>query len=269
MNILPSFLPPQHSDYLEMWRGITPQIEDENINAKYEKISQVLGRYAALNNQIITIYNMKNQRVLYISDNYHSISGYNCSIEEYKRWSSVYFLRDLPLVQSWFIIQTTIWFKSVAQPKIKKFGGKKSIQLFLHNFVLAPPESSKKYRLSLMVEALEMSDNGSPIIFMIAKKEIDHFIKENSPWWVEFHFNDCERYHYHQEDKKFKQGSILSNREREILLLIKNGSDTKTIAEILDLSIHTVDKHRKNMLERTGAKDSTMLIQICEMGKIL
>ena len=269
MNYLNTFLPPQHSDYLEMWRGITPQVEDENINLKYEQISQILGQYAALNNQIITVYNMKSQKVLYVSDSYHSISGYNCSIEEYKKKSSFYFLRDLSLAQSWFIIQTSLWFKTVVQSKIKKFEGKKSIQLYLHNFSISPPEATKTHQLSLIVEALEMSKNGSPIIFLIAKKEINSFIKEGGPWWVEFYFNGNERYHYHQEDRKFQKGSILSEREREILLLIKKGFETKAIAEQLELSTHTVDKHRKNMLERTGAKDTAMLLQICEMGKIL
>jgi DNA-binding CsgD family transcriptional regulator len=269
MNFQSTFSPPQHSDYLDMWREITPQIEDENINHKYEQISQVLGQYAAMNNQIITVYNMKSQKVLYISDTYHSVSGYNCSIEDYKKWSSVYFLRDLPVAQSWFIIQTSLWFKTSIQSKIRKFGGQKSLQLYLHNFALSPPEAHKTHRLSLVVEALEMADNGSPIVFLIAKKEVSSFIKEDSSWWAEFCFNNSERYHFHQQERKFQKGSILSEREREILLLIKNGLETKTIADQLDLSTHTVDKHRKNMLERTGAKDTTMLLQICQMGKIL
>lgn len=264
-----TFLPPHHNDYLNLWKEITPQIEDENINRKYEQISQVLGQYAALNNQIITVYNMKTQQVLYISNTYHSVSGYDCSMEEYKKWSSVYFLRDLPLAQSWFIIQTSLWFKTNVQPKIKKMGAEKSLKMYLHNFALRPPEAPRTHHLSMTVEALEMADNGSPIIFLIAKKEVESLIKEDSPWWAEFCFNEQERYYYHQEERKFLKGSILSDREREILLLIKKGAETKNIAENLELSTHTVEKHRKNMLERTGAKDTSMLLKICEMGKLI
>ena len=61
----------------------------------------------------------------------------------------------------------------------------------------------------------------------------------------------------------------MSDREREILLLVREGKETKTIAEQLFISPHTVDKHRKNMLEYTGAKDISTLLQICEAGKII
>jgi len=268
MNLSNQHSFPSHSDYLDLWKNITDATEEDK-DQTHQETSKVMGQYAALNKQMITIYNMKSQKVLYMSDNYHSVSGYTCTLEEYQKWSSVYFLRDLPLAQSWFIIQTTIWFKKVAQRQIQQFEGTKSIQLYLHNFSPRPPSAPKTYRLSMIVEALEMADNGSPVIFIIAKQDIHSLIKEDSPWWVEFCFNKQDRYHFHQQTRKFEKGSILSKREVEILLLIKKGLDTKTIAEKLNISTHTVDKHRKNMLERTGAKDTTMLLQICEMGKIV
>jgi DNA-binding CsgD family transcriptional regulator len=268
MNLSNQHSFPSHSDYLDLWKNITDATEEDK-DQTHQETSKVMGQYAALNKQMITIYNMKSQKVLYMSDNYHSVSGYTCTLEEYQKWSSVYFLRDLPLAQSWFIIQTTIWFKKVAQRQIQQFEGTKSIQLYLHNFSPRPPSAPKTYRLSMIVEALEMADNGSPVIFIIAKQDIHSLIKEDSPWWVEFCFNKQDRYHFHQQTRKFEKGSILSKREAEILLLIKKGLDTKTIAEKLNISTHTVDKHRKNMLERTGAKDTTMLLQICEMGKIV
>lgn len=268
MNLSNQHSFPSHSDYLDLWKNITDATEEDK-DQTHQETSKVLGQYAALNKQMITIYNMKSQKVLYMSDNYHSVSGYTCTLEEYQKWSSVYFLRDLPLAQSWFIIQATIWFKKVAQRQIQQFEGTKSIQLYLHNFSPRPPSAPKTYRLSMIVEALKMADNGSPVIFIIAKQDIHSLIKEDSPWWVEFCFNNQDRYHFHQQTRKFEKGSILSKREVEILLLIKKGLDTKTIAEKLNISTHTVDKHRKNMLERTGAKDTTMLLQICEMGKIV
>jgi len=268
MNLSNQHSFPSHSDYLDLWKNITDATEEDK-DQTHQETSKVLGQYAELNKQMITIYNMKSQKVLYMSDNYHSVSGYTCTLEEYQKWSSVYFLRDLPLAQSWFIIQTTIWFKKVAQRQIQQFEGTKSIQLYLHNFSPRPPSAPKTYRLSMIVEALEMADNGSPVIFIIAKQDIHSLIKEDSPWWVEFCFNKQDRYHFHQQTRKFEKGSILSKREVEILLLIKKGLDTKTIAEKLNISTHTVYKHRKNMLERTGAKDTTMLLQICEMGKIV
>ena len=52
----------------------------------------------------------------------------------------------------------------------------------------------------------------------------------------------------------------LSKREKEILLLIMEGLQNKEIAARLHISKETVDKHRKNMLAKTGCKNSGQLI---------
>jgi PAS domain S-box-containing protein len=43
----------------------------------------------------------------------------------------------------------------------------------------------------------------------------------------------------------------LSNREKEILLLLSKGKSSKVIASELDISVNTVNNHRKNMLLKT------------------
>lgn len=53
-----------------------------------------------------------------------------------------------------------------------------------------------------------------------------------------------------------KKKQILTDREKEILLLIKEGKLSKQIAEILGISIHTVNRHRQNILERLSVGNS-------------
>lgn len=53
---------------------------------------------------------------------------------------------------------------------------------------------------------------------------------------------------------------LLSKREKQILLLIMDGLPNRAIAAQLGLSKETVDKHRKNMLEKTGCRNSDELI---------
>jgi DNA-binding CsgD family transcriptional regulator len=54
--------------------------------------------------------------------------------------------------------------------------------------------------------------------------------------------------------------SILTRRELEILRLIQQGMTTREIADKLFLSFETVRTHRRNMLEKTNAKNSSKLI---------
>ncbi len=53
----------------------------------------------------------------------------------------------------------------------------------------------------------------------------------------------------------------VSIREKEVLKLISEGLASKEIAEKLGISFHTVESHRKNLLEKFGAKNSAELIK--------
>lgn len=55
----------------------------------------------------------------------------------------------------------------------------------------------------------------------------------------------------------------ISAREREIVQLLAEGLSSKQIAGQLFLSLHTVDTHRRNMLKKTGAKNTLELTAIC------
>jgi DNA-binding CsgD family transcriptional regulator len=57
-------------------------------------------------------------------------------------------------------------------------------------------------------------------------------------------------------------GIRLTSREREILSYIAEGLSSKQIAGKLFISEYTVANHRKNMLNKLGAKSSAELIRI-------
>ncbi|MCL1669260.1 helix-turn-helix transcriptional regulator [Elizabethkingia ursingii] len=50
--------------------------------------------------------------------------------------------------------------------------------------------------------------------------------------------------------------NILSEREKEILTFIKNGKLSKEIATELSISLHTVNRHRQNILEKLHVNNS-------------
>ncbi|MBI5215074.1 MAG: response regulator transcription factor [Ignavibacteriae bacterium] len=54
-----------------------------------------------------------------------------------------------------------------------------------------------------------------------------------------------------QADKqKEHQTVLLTAKEREVLQLLAEGNSSKDIAEKLNLSIHTIDSHRKNIMDK-------------------
>ncbi len=62
--------------------------------------------------------------------------------------------------------------------------------------------------------------------------------------------------------KQRNRSIVLTDREREILRLICQGCSNQEIAEALDISRHTADTHRRNILSKTGAKNSAEMIMI-------
>ncbi|MFT4980216.1 MAG: DNA-binding CsgD family transcriptional regulator [Bacteroidia bacterium] len=52
----------------------------------------------------------------------------------------------------------------------------------------------------------------------------------------------------------------LSKREIEVLLPVASGKRSIDIGDLLRISKHTVDNHRKNMLRKTGTSGSMQLV---------
>jgi DNA-binding NarL/FixJ family response regulator len=64
----------------------------------------------------------------------------------------------------------------------------------------------------------------------------------------------------HKHEKSYNPNSPLTAREKEILELICHEHTTQEIAEKLFLSVRTVDGHRNNLLEKTGARNTAGLV---------
>jgi DNA-binding CsgD family transcriptional regulator len=64
-------------------------------------------------------------------------------------------------------------------------------------------------------------------------------------------------------------GGYLSEREKEILVLLVQGLSHKEIAEQINISVHTVTSHRKNIIEKTGIKSLSGLTIYAITKKIL
>ncbi len=64
----------------------------------------------------------------------------------------------------------------------------------------------------------------------------------------------------HSVESVASEEEILSNREREILVAVCQGLSNHEIADKLFISKRTVDKHRANIMEKTGCKNTANLV---------
>lgn len=88
-----------------------------------------------------------------------------------------------------------------------------------------------------------------------------------------FGINACIRNNATGEMKvlvfKERRQHLLTDREKEILRLIKDGKSSKMIAGELGISINTVNRHRQNILEKLSVANSFKAISAAESMRLL
>jgi DNA-binding NarL/FixJ family response regulator len=71
------------------------------------------------------------------------------------------------------------------------------------------------------------------------------------------------------DDKLLGIGNPLSDREFEIVRLISEGLSSQQIADKIFLSTHTVNTHRRNILEKTGKAHISEVIYDFQVKRLL
>jgi DNA-binding NarL/FixJ family response regulator len=74
-----------------------------------------------------------------------------------------------------------------------------------------------------------------------------------------------KKYYFSSNYQTSYAHNAISTRELDVLLLLAQGLTSKQIGNQLFISPNTVDNHRRNMIARTGARDTTALVQLCRM----
>ena len=71
-------------------------------------------------------------------------------------------------------------------------------------------------------------------------------------------------------EKKTRSASIkITRREQQLIVLIEKDLSNKEIATALNISLHTVETHRKNIFRKTGATNALSLVKWAYENKIL
>lgn len=73
----------------------------------------------------------------------------------------------------------------------------------------------------------------------------------------------------HSAEKAHKERIVISQREKEVLVLLKDGFTNTEIAAKLFLSHHTVDTYRKSLLSKLDAKNTAELIKKALINKLI
>ena len=81
--------------------------------------------------------------------------------------------------------------------------------------------------------------------------------------------NSVVNYYLKREDRNKTKYDLLSDREREVLVLLAEGCAIKEVAGQLGLSVKTVDAHRSKLMGKLGLQDRTDLIRYAIRKKLI
>jgi len=98
------------------------------------------------------------------------------------------------------------------------------------------------------------------------KDAISTVLKGGSYFSQELLYNVIKKFKTRETEVRMAN---LSKREKEILMKICEGQSNHEIADTLFISKRTVDKHRANLLSKTGSKNTASLILFAIRNKII
>lgn len=138
-------------------------------------------------------------------------------------------------------------YKATCRIRIK---GRDGNYIFVNNStqILQPSPSG---RIWLILCCYDLASDGTEVAGICP-----HIINNNTGEVVALAFSDMKK-------------QILSAREKEILRLIMDGKPSKQIADLLNISIHTVNRHRQNILEKLSVGNSVEAIMAAKAMKLI
>lgn len=131
-------------------------------------------------------------------------------------------------------------------------------------------KDGRSMRWYLNIVPIEFNQQKNPTLIMMSIQEVTHLVKGDD-YCIRgiFGGESKKTFVYYSNEEKTLTNEIISEREREVLQHISQGLDTRQIAIEMKISHNTVDNHRRNMLARTGMRDTTALIQLCRMVGVI
>lgn len=125
-------------------------------------------------------------------------------------------------------------------------------------------------RLLAISHFVDPDINNHPRVVLVIMQDVAHLYKGNH-YWLRATFGEARQrvFHYLSHQGRTLEQDMLSAREREVLRWLDEGLDSKEVGVHLGISAETVQQHRRNMLNRTGARDTTALLQLARWCSLL
>jgi DNA-binding CsgD family transcriptional regulator len=222
-----------------------------------------LNEFSLSDNSVRLIYDHVNNKIIHITDNAESLGGY--PINKFYSLGLPFLLQIVTFEHLDFGYK---WWKWSYEIQLKYGASSKSKQAFCG--VKLKHKDGHNLRVLFRQVGIRWDKNGFITVSALTLDDVSHLMKADFYWGrIESTEADKRFFHLVSTEKTYKPSDILTDREKEIVLLLAQGKESKEIGSQLFISQHTVDNHRRNMIAKFGVRDTTGLIQICRMVGVI
>ena len=247
-------------EFMTQWEQLNTGFTADNVEQIIEqiKISEQIQNHS---NRAIVLFSPKDFKPLYWGGNFEKLFGYTPS--EINLWNISLFFKSIVWEHIDFPLHIIKWNKI-----IDRLSPMSSENLPARSYFCGIKMKHKDgHTLRIFVDQTILAvKNNQASLCLFFIEDIQHLMKD-SFYWVRYvrKRSAYATLFLRSSGQKKKFQDILSPREKEILIEISKGADSKEISKKLNISPATVTTHRKNMIARSGAKNTTALVQLCKM----
>jgi DNA-binding CsgD family transcriptional regulator len=222
-----------------------------------------LNEFSFSDNSVRLIYDHVNNKIIHITDNAESLGGY--PMNNFYSLGLPFLLQIVTFEHLDFGYK---WWKWSYEIQLKYGASSKSKQAFCG--VKLKHKDGRIMRVLFRQVGIRWDEKGFITVSALTLDDVSHLMKADFYWGrIESTEADKQLFHLISTEKTYKPSDILTDREKEIIRLLAQGKESKEIATLLFMSSHTVDNHRRNMINKIGVRDTTGLIQISRMVGII
>ena len=256
-----------HEKILAEYQSLFKQLGVKKLE-EYSKMDKIVNEFSKSDNSLKMIFDNANYKILAISDNIEALSGY--TKEEFQNANVLLYFRALEFDHLLAPLILGKWCAKMLKHVQKLDDIDYNLVQVTFCGIKMKRKNGEKARTLQRYFPLEISETSRLDIVLSTGEDIKHLLKSNFYWArISCGEKSTHKFYYSSVDKKTHYQDIISEREKDVLRLIMDGMESKEIAQTLFISTHTVENHRRNAIARTGARDTTALIQICRMCGIL
>ncbi|MBL7814219.1 MAG: helix-turn-helix transcriptional regulator [Saprospiraceae bacterium] len=249
-----------YQQFMDFWETQVSPSFDMGSEGLSEESKIIIRDFSRNENSVKVIFDNQKYSVLYISENLKDIFGYTS--KEFMEYNMLLVFHSLAFEHLTMPIKVAKWSTKI-QKNLPNDG---SIRHFKLTICGLKVKDKNRRTLSVLarISTIEFTENDEVKTIIISVENISHLMKSNAYWARLVCGKEQEHKFYFSSDPAHNTGKdIVSNREKDVLRLIAKGMESKEIAKELFISTGTVENHRRNMIARTGARDTTALLQIC------